>query len=341
MKLGQLAEQLSCAVEGNADVEIRGLASIQQAGPGELSFIEGDKHIRLIKGTRAEALILHPKIPDPGLPCLRTENPRLVFARALALFYQPRRPRPGIHPTAVIGQNVRIDSTAYLGPHVVVGDDTVIEAGVIIHPNCTLYEGVRVGAHTVIHANCAIHERTEIGAECILQSGVVLGGEGFGFVPMADGSWHKMPQSGHVVVGDGVEVGANTTIDRPAVGSTEIGCGTKIDNLVMVGHGCSTGEHCLLVSQVGLAGGARLGRNVMLAGQVGVADHVTIGDRAVATAQSGIPSDIEAGTLVSGYPAMPHSIFLRVAAIYRRLPELYAAVRELQRKVSALQHRAD
>ncbi|MBW4699652.1 MAG: UDP-3-O-(3-hydroxymyristoyl)glucosamine N-acyltransferase [Aphanocapsa lilacina HA4352-LM1] len=341
MKLGELAAHLGCPVEGNPDVEIRGLASIQQAGPGELSFIESEKYARFIKLTRAEALILDWRTPVSKVPCIRSEQPRLTFARALELFYQPRRPAPGIHPTAILGANVHLGENVHVGAHVVIGDAVTLGPEAVIYPNCTIYNDVRIGARTVVHANCVLHERTEIGDECIIQSGVVVGGEGFGFVPTPEGTWHKMPQSGYVRVEDQVEIGSNAAVDRPSVGFTHIGRGTKIDNLVMVGHGCEIGEHCLLVGQVGLAGGVKLGRNVVLAGQVGVAGHAAIGDRTVVSAQSGIPSDVEPGTVVSGSPALPHALWLRTSALIRRLPELFQNLRDLQRKVALLQQRLD
>jgi UDP-3-O-[3-hydroxymyristoyl] glucosamine N-acyltransferase len=223
----------------------------------------------------------------------------------------------------------------------VVGHDVEIGAGAIVYANCTLYDDVQIGARTLIHANCVVHERTRIGADCVLQAGAVIGSEGHGFVPMADGSWHRMPQVGQVVIEDGVEVGANSTVDRPATGVTRLGRGTKLDNLVMVGHGCQIDENCMLIAQVGLGGGVKIGRNVVLAGQVGVADHVSIGERTVATAKTGIPGNIEAGALVSGYPAIPHNIWLRASAILRKLPELHQSVRDLQRRLAALQQRLD
>lgn len=211
--------------------------------------------------------------------------------------------------------------------------------GAILFPNSTIYSGVRIGARTVIHANCAIHERTEIGDDCILQSGTVVGTEGFGFVPTLEGTWHKMPQSGYVRIEDNVEIGSNTAIDRPAVGYTRIGRGSKLDNLVMIGHGSQIDDNCLLIAQVGLAGGVQVGRNVVLAGQVGVAGHASIGDRAMVSAKGGVPSDVEPGTVVSGSPAMPHALWLRTSALIRRLPELFQNVRELQHKLALLQRR--
>ncbi|MBC7880773.1 MAG: UDP-3-O-(3-hydroxymyristoyl)glucosamine N-acyltransferase [Anaerolineae bacterium] len=341
MKLGEIAEHLGCVVEGNAEMEILGLAALQQAGPGELSFLDGQKYIYLLKTTLASALILPRDLPSPGVSCLRVEHPRLAFAKALALFYPSPLPKPGIHPSAVLGERVQVAENVHIGAHVVIGDDSVIGEGAILYPNCTLYNNVRIGARSVLHANCILHARTEIGEECIIQSGAVIGGEGFGFVPLGDGTWHKMPQAGHVILENRVEIGSNTTIDRPAVGFTRIGSGTKIDNLVMIGHGCNLETNCLLVSQVGLAGGVHLGHNVVLAGQVGIADHVEIGDRVVATAKSGIPGDIESGAMVSGYPAIAHPLFLRAATIFRRLPEMYQTIRELQRKLGDLQKKVD
>lgn len=331
MKLGELAKQLDCQAEGDLSIEIHGLAALQEAQPGELSFLEGEKYLPLLKTTRAAALILPPGVPSPDIPCLRSAKPRLAFAHALGIFYPQPRPRPGVHPTAVLGENVCVGENVHLGAHTVIGDDCAIDRDSVIHANCTLYENVRVGARTVIHSNCSLHPNTHIGADCILQSGAVIGGEGFGFAPMADGSWFKMPQTGYVLIEDLVEVGANTTIDRPAVGITRLGRGTKLDNLVMVGHGCEIGEHCMVVGQVGLAGGVKMGCNVVLAGQVGVADHSVIGDRAVITAKTGIAGAVEPGAVLSGYPAIPHHLWMKASILFRRLPELYQILRDLQR----------
>jgi UDP-3-O-[3-hydroxymyristoyl] glucosamine N-acyltransferase len=318
------------------DPDIIGVAAVDQAPVDTLSYIEGDKFAAFVATTQASALIL-PQNPalqaqatERGIAWLSTPDPRLAFARAIALFYTPYQPTSGIHPGAVI------DPTATFGEGVSVGANVVIQAGahlgneVCVHPNVVIYPEVRVGDHTVLHANCTIHERTQIGANCTIHSGAVIGAEGFGFVPTAEG-WEKMEQSGYVVIEDGVRVGSNTTIDRPAVGTTHVGRGTKLDNLVHIAHGCQVGEGVVMAGQVGMAGGVTIGNRVILAGQVGIANQATIGDGAIATAKAGIHGDIAPGEIVTGIPALPHKVFLKASAVYRRLPEMYKTLQRLQK----------
>jgi UDP-3-O-[3-hydroxymyristoyl] glucosamine N-acyltransferase len=231
-----------------------------------------------------------------------------------------------------------IDSSADLGKDVAIGAHVVIQAGVslgdgvCIHPNVVIYPEVTVGDRTQLHANCVIHERTQIGSNCVIHSGAAIGSEGFGFVPTKEG-WYKMEQSGRVVLEDGVEIGCNSAVDRPAVGETRIKRHTKLDNLVHVAHGCQIGEACAMAAQVGLAGGVTVGNRVILAGQVGIANQVKIGDGAIATAQTGVHRDVEPGAIVSGYPAIPNKLWLKISAIYNRLPEMYQGIRELRRQL--------
>jgi UDP-3-O-[3-hydroxymyristoyl] glucosamine N-acyltransferase len=259
---------------------------------------------------------------ERGIAWIVTTQTRLVFAQTLALFYQPWQPEAIIHPTAVI------DPTVTLGTEVAVGAHVTLEAGckignnVCIYPNVVVYPGVEIGDRTILHANCVIHERVVIGQDCMIHSGAVIGSEGFGFVPTATG-WVKMQQSGRVVLEDGVEVGCNSTIDRPSVGETRIGKGTKIDNLVQIAHGCQIGQHCVLVSQVGLAGAVQLGDGVVIAGQSGVIEKIKIGARAIVTAKTAVFQDVEAGQTVSGIPAVPNKLWLRTTVLIRRLPELF------------------
>jgi UDP-3-O-[3-hydroxymyristoyl] glucosamine N-acyltransferase len=347
MKLSTIAEQIRIAaatsLEANSshDPDIAGVAAVDEAVAGTLSYIEGDKFAQFVATTGATALILpqnkalQAQATERGIAWISTADPRLAFARAIALFYQPYRPAPGIHPSAVI------DPTATYGKNVSIGANVVISAGVhlgndvCIHPNVVIYPEVRVGDRTVLHANCTIQERSRIGADCTLHSGAVIGAEGFGFVPTAEG-WEKMDQSGYVVIADGVRVGGNTCIDRPAVGVTRIGRDTKLDNLIQIAHGCQVGEAVVMASQVGMAGGVKVGNRVILAGQVGIANQATIGDGAIATAKAGIHNDIEPGEIVTGIPALPHKVFLKASAIYRRLPEMHKSLQKLQRALDAL-----
>ncbi|NET36412.1 MAG: UDP-3-O-(3-hydroxymyristoyl)glucosamine N-acyltransferase, partial [Cyanothece sp. SIO1E1] len=218
------------------------------------------------------------------------------------------------------------------GAHVVVQAGSTIGDGVCIHPNVVIYPDAEIGDRTVLHANCVIHERTQIGADCVIHSGAAIGAEGFGFVPTPEG-WLKMEQAGRTVLEEGVEVGCNAAIDRPAVGETRVARNTKVDNLVHIAHGCEVGEACALAAQVGLAGGVKMGNRVILAGQVGVANQAKIGDGAIASAKTGIHGQVSPGAVVSGYPAVPHEVYLKVSAIYNRLPEMYKFLRRLQKKM--------
>jgi UDP-3-O-[3-hydroxymyristoyl] glucosamine N-acyltransferase len=343
MKFSAIAEKIgitqatSLTPKPHHDPDITGVAAVDEAQAGTLSYVEGAKFAAFVDTTQASALILPPdpalqaKATERGIAWLSADDPRLGFARVIGLFYNPYRPTPGIHPTAVI------DPTATYGENVSIGAHVVIQAGarlghhVCIHPNVVIYPQVQVGDGTVLHANCVIHERAQIGAYCVVHSGAAIGSEGFGFVPTAAG-WEKMEQSGITVLEDGVEVGCNTTIDRPAVGETRIRRGSKIDNLVQIGHGCQIGEAAVMASQVGLAGGVTVGSRVILAGQVGVANQAKIGDGAIATAKAGIHNDIAPGEIVTGIPALPHRLFLKASAVYRRLPEMYKTLQKLQKQ---------
>ena len=318
------------------DPDILGVVAVDQAAAGMLSYIEGDKFATFVESTRASALIL-PQNPslqaqatERGLAWLSTADPRLAFARAIALFYTPYQPGPGIHPSAVIDPTASIGDRVSIGANVVIQADVTLGNDICIHPNVVVYPQVQLGDRTVLHANCVIHERTQIGADCTIHGGAVIGAEGFGFVPTAEG-WEKMEQSGQVIIEDGVRVGSNTTIDRPAVGTTRVGRGTKLDNLVHIAHGCQVGEGVVMAGQVGMAGGVTIGNRVILAGQVGIANQATIGDGAIATAKAGIHGDVAPGEIVAGVPALPHKAFLKAAAVYRRLPEMYKTLQRLQK----------
>ncbi|ACK71885.1 UDP-3-O-(3-hydroxymyristoyl) glucosamine N-acyltransferase [Gloeothece citriformis PCC 7424] len=337
-QLDELIQSHSLTTNPDCNPDITQLAPLDEALSGHLSFIEGDKFASMIAKTNASALILplnetlQTQATQQGIAWIATANPRLLFAHTIRLFYQPFRPSPGIHPTAVI------DPDAQLGENVSIGANVVIQAGVklgnevCIHPNVVIYPGVTLGDRTILHGNCTIHERTVIGADCVIHSGAVIGSEGFGFVPTAEG-WFKTEQSGITVLEDGVEVGCNSTIDRPAVGETRVKRNTKIDNLTHIAHGCQIGENCAFAAQVGLAGGVKVGNRVILAGQVGVANQAKIGDGAIASAQTGIPNDVAAGEIVSGSPCVPNKLYLKVSAIYKRLPEMYQALKQIQKQL--------
>jgi UDP-3-O-[3-hydroxymyristoyl] glucosamine N-acyltransferase len=327
MKLSEIASALGARLEGDGAVEITGLAGIEQAGPGQLTFVANPKYAGAAKTTRASAVIVAEDFPALATATLRIKNPYLAFARALELFYQPPKYAPGIHPTAVLHPSARIGKDASIGPYVVVDEDVEIGQGCVLLAHVVIYRGARIGRNFFAHAHAVVREHCRLGDNVILQNGAVIGADGFGFAKDDQGRWHKIVQSGPAMLEDDVEVQALACVDRASVGETRVRRGAKLDNLVQVGHGSSVGEDALLCAQVGLAGSTEIGRDVILAGQVGVAGHCRIGDGAVATAQTGIPNDVAAGKVVSGYPAIDNKQWLRSVALFERLPELTKSLR--------------
>lgn len=328
MKLKDIAARLQLTLEPpDADAEITGLSGIEEANSGQITFIANPKYAAAAKTTQASALIVDEKFPYQGKPLLRTRNPQYAYARAMEIFYQSPRYERRIHPTAVIDPSARIGGNASIGPGVVIDEDVEIGENCTLLAHVVIYRGAKIGKNFFAHAHVSVREYCEIGNNVLLHNGVVIGSDGFGFAKDDHGRWYKILQSGKVVIEDDVEIQANSCVDRASLGETRIRRGTKIDNLVQVGHNCLVGEDSLLCSQVGLAGSTEIGKNVILAGQVGVAGHCKIGDGAIATAQTGIPNDVEAGKLVSGYPAIDNKNWLRSVAVFNKLPELAKAVR--------------
>jgi UDP-3-O-[3-hydroxymyristoyl] glucosamine N-acyltransferase len=322
MKLRDLAAHLGATLHGDGDAEISGVAGIEEAGAGQVTFVSNPRYAAAARTTHASAVLVAPDFPQIAAATLRLANPYLAFAEAIALLHPSPLFAAGIHPTAVIGPSATIGPGAHIGAYAVVGEGVRIGERAVLLPHVVLYPGVTIGDDFFAHAHAVVREGCVLGDRVILQNGVVVGGDGFGFAKRDDGTWHKIPQSGPVRIGSDVEIQANACIDRASVGATIIADGAKIDNLVQVGHGSSVGENTLLCAQVGLAGSTEVGRNVVLAGQVGVAGHCHIGDGVVATAQSGIPNDVAAGKIVSGYPAIDNRQWLRASAMFQRLPEL-------------------
>lgn len=333
MKLGEIARRLHCNLEGDGEIDISGVNSLERAGPGELSFLANRKYTPLLKTTHAAAVILPKDFGPVRIPSLRCEDPYLTFAQALEFFYQPPRPPAGVHSTAVVAPGAKIGPNASIGPYVVVEDEVEIGANAVLHSHVVIYRGAKIGDDFYAHSHAAVREFCQIGNRVILQNGAVVGADGFGFAKQSDGSHYKIAQSGIVVIEDDVEVQAHSCVDRATVGETRVRRGAKLDNMVQVGHASVVGENSILCAQVGLAGSSHLGKNVLLAGQVGVAGHLTLGDNVVATAQTGIPNDVPANTTVSGSPAMENKLWLKCAAVFSRLPELYDMVRALREKL--------
>ena len=340
MKLREIADRLGCRLEGNGDVHINRVASIERAEPGDLTFLAHEKYARKFAGTRASAVIVSPSAPAHATASLlRTEQPYLAFARAVALLMPASPPPKGIDETSAIAPDAKLESDVSIGAFVSVGAGVVIGARTIVYPNVTIGAGARIGEDCIVHSQVSIREGVTLGNRVIVQDGSVIGSEGFGFAKQADGTHFKIPQRAGLVVEDDVEIGANTTIDRPAIGETRIGAGTKIDNLVQVGHGVTIGRRVLLAAQVGIAGSCVVEDDVVLAGQVGVANHVRLGKGVIATAQTGIPNSVDAGEYISGYPAISHREWLKSAAVYRQLPVLKKRVADLEQRLAELEEK--
>ncbi len=333
MKLGDLAAQLGCQLEGDGAIDVVRVATIEQAGPGDLTFLANSKYASDLTTTRASAVITAPGVA--GVPCavLRTLNPYLAFARATGLLHPQPRPAPGRHNTAVVADDAQIGEAVSIGPYVVIGAAAQIGARTVIHPHVVIGAEAVIGADCVLHARVSVRERVVIGARCVLQDGAVVGSDGFGFAHRDDGTHEKIPQVATVVIEDDVEIGANTTIDRPAVGETRVKHGTKIDNLVQIAHGVVVGTNSLLAAQVGIAGSSIIGDGVMLGGQVGVTGHVTVGDRVKASAKTGVTGNVPADAFVTGYPHMDNLAWRKAHAVFRRLPEMRKQLAELERRL--------
>lgn len=327
MKLADLAQHLGAVLHGDPSTAITGVASIETAGPGDLTFVANPKYAALARTTRAAAVLVEPDFAEISAATLRIVNPYLAFARSIEIFYRPPVYAPGIHPTAIISPSAKIGANPHVGAYVVIGDHVAIGDNAIILPHAVIYSHVEAGSHLFLHSHAVVREHCRLGDNVTIQNGAIVGADGFGFARQSDGSWYKILQSGPAVLEDSVEIQANACVDRASIGETRIGSGVKVDNLVQVGHGSSVGSNTLLCAQVGLAGSTIIGKGVILAGQVGVAGHCTVGDGVIATAQSGIPGNVEPGKVVSGYPAIDNRQWLRVVALMNRLPELLRGLR--------------
>lgn len=336
MTLAELASVLGCRLEGPGDVEIQRVNALERAGPGDLSFFANSKYATALRDTHASAVIAADGVDVP-VPALRASEPYVTFARALALLHPVPRPPAGVHPAAFVDPSASLGDDTSIGPFAFVGADVVIGARTIVHPHVAIEANAVIGDDCELHAHVSVRERVTLGHRVIVQNGAVIGSDGYGFAPQKGGGFVKVPQVGTVTIGDDVEIGALAAIDRPPVGATVVGPGTKIDNLVHVAHGVEIGRDVLLAAQVGIAGSTTIGDRVVLAGQVGVAGHLTIGAGVRATAQTGIPNSVEPGAFVSGYPAIDNRDWLKASAVFRRLPEMRRLVTELARRLSALE----
>jgi UDP-3-O-[3-hydroxymyristoyl] glucosamine N-acyltransferase len=341
MKLGELAKRLGAELRGDAELEINGVKGLEEAGPHDVTFVSNPRYTALARTTQAAAVLVDPDFPEIAAATLRLKNPYLAFSRALGCFYQSPTYPPGTHPTAVIDPTAQIGEGAHIGAYVVVGADVKLGPHAVLLPHVVLYQGVEAGSHLFAHAHAVVREFCILGDHVTLENGVIIGADGFGFAKNEAGHWEKIPQSGPVRLGDRVDVQANACVDRATVGETRIGAGTKIDNLVQVGHASHVGENTLLCAQVGLAGSSDVGSNAILAGQAGVAGHCTIGDGVILTAQSGVSHDVPAGKMISGSPAFDNRTWLRAVTVFQRLPELIKRLDRAEKRLATLTEPVD
>jgi UDP-3-O-[3-hydroxymyristoyl] glucosamine N-acyltransferase len=334
MRLSEIAEKLECALVG-ADCEITGVAGMEHAAEGQLTFLANPKYAHKVKLTKASAIVAGEAME--GLATLVSKNPYLDFSRALALFYQAPRPAPGIHPMAAIAASAAIGEGASIGAFVSVGERARIGRNAVLHPHVVIYEGAEIGDDFLAHSHSTVREFCRIGNRVILQNGVVVGGDGYGFAKRADNTHAKIVQSGITVIEDDVEIQSLTSVDRASMGETRVKRGAKIDSLVQIGHGCVVGEDNIICSQTGLAGSSILKENVLLAGQVGISGHLTINRDAIIYAQSGIGGDVPAGARMSGSPAFAANEWLRAITAFQKLHEIAKSVRDLKKRVEQME----
>lgn len=339
MKIKDLSAALNCEFIGEPETSVTSVAPIENAQSGDLTFLSNRKYRRYLATTGASAIILENIEDAPeGKAAIISSSPYLTFAEAMNMLYPPIIPERGIHPSAIVSPSASIGENASIGPYSVIGDNVIIGANVSIMAHCVIYQDARIGDGVLIHSHCVIREGCILGERVILQNNVVIGADGFGYAKRTDNSWLKIRQAGVVIIEDDVEIGAGAAIDRATIGSTVIRKGTKIDNLVQIGHGSFVGQNTLLCAQVGLAGSTRVGNEVILSGQVGAAGHLEIGDRVIATAQTGIPNSVEAGKVISGYPAIDNRDWLKSSAIFAQLPKLQKEIRDLKARLAKLEN---
>lgn len=334
--LSELAARLS-AEAPEAEIEITGVATIDDAGPHDLTFLANDGYVQALQSSKAGAVLVARDYDGKApMPMLRAANPRLAFAQAVALFYPPRRPAAGIHPTAVVPESCKLGSGVAVGPYAVLGENVTVGDDCVLHAHAVVYADAVLGKACEIHSHACVREGVMLGDRVVLQNGAMIGADGFGFEPRADGSLEKVPQVGTVRLEDDVEIQANACVDRSVLGATVIARGTKIDNLAQIGHGCTVGEHTVICGQVGLAGSTHVGNHVMLGGQVGSGGHLRIADRVKVGAQAGVVQDLAEGREYLGSPAVDKGEALRSLVYLPRLHHMARDIRRLEKAVASL-----
>jgi len=335
--LKEIARTINGEVVGDENTVITGVCGIKEAGPGDITFLANPRYAPLMETTKASAIITSREVKSLNKPIIRTDNPSLAFVKIISLVGPDELKRPaGIHPTAILGKDVKLGKKVGIGAYVVAEDGVSIGNETIIYPNSFIGYNTSIGSGCLIYSHVSIRERISIGNRVIIHSGAVIGSDGFGFVKVG-GVHQKIPQIGIVQIEDDVEIGANVTIDRARFDKTIVGKGTKIDNLVQIAHNVVIGEGSIIVAQAGISGSTQLGRGVVLAGQVGLVGHINIGDGAIVAAQSGVSKSVPAGTTVWGYPAKPISLAKKINACVQKLPALFDTISELKKRIAALE----
>jgi len=336
--LGEIANLVKGELVGSPDIVITGISGIKDSQEGDITFLANTKYAPLVKTTKASAIITSKEITGTLKPLIKTENPSLAFARVVQLVAEGNGKHPeGIHPTALIAPGAKLGANVTVGPYTIIGEEVEVGEGTVIYGGCYIGRHTKIGKNGLFYPHAVVRERTIIGNNVIIHCGAVIAGDGFGFA-VVDGIQEKIPQIGIVVIEDDVEIGANVTIDRARFDKTLIGRGTKIDNLVQIGHNVVIGENSIIVAQAGISGSTKLGKSVVLAGQAGLVGHISVGDNAIIAAQAGVTKSIAADTKVSGYPARPHEAAKRINACVQRLPQLYKKIKELEDKISVLEN---
>jgi UDP-3-O-[3-hydroxymyristoyl] glucosamine N-acyltransferase len=335
-RLDEVAELVGGKLRGDPAIEVEGVAGLTEAGPEDITFLADRKYLNQLASSRAAA-VLAASIEDIDRPVVEVSNPYAAFADLLEVFYPQAPPSGRVDERAVLGPGASLGQGVTIHPYAVLGSEVVVGEGTVIHSHTVVGEGCVIGAGCILYPNVTLYGGVSLGDRVIVHGGAVLGSDGFGYAQLEDGTQKKIPQVGRVVVEDDVEIGANVTVDRATLGTTVIGRGTKIDNLVHIAHNTAIGSGGIIAAQAGLSGSCEVGDRVIIAGQVGIVDHVRVGDGSVIIAQSGITSDVEPGSVVSGSPSMPHATWRRVSVLMPKLPDLSKTVRSLEKRLESLE----
>ncbi len=331
MKLSEIARLLHGQIEGDADIEITGLAKIQDAKSGDLTFVANPKYQKFLKSTKASAVLVGKDQQEVDLPNIKVDDPYLAFLIALEQFNPPVKSKfTGIHPSSEVAESAAIAEDVHIAPFVYIGENVIIGRNTVIYPGCVILDQVQIGSDCTIYPNVSIRENCQIGNRVIIHNGAVLGSDGFGFAPTGD-SYRKIPQMGRVVIEDDVEIGANCTIDRATLGETIIRKGCKLDNLIQIAHNVVIDQNTVIAAQSGISGSTKIGKNVTIAGQVGTVGHISVGDKSIIAAKSGVSKDIPAGEIWFGYPAQPIMKQKKIEASSRHLPDMVRKIHQLEK----------